>query len=271
MKNRQGDTLSSLRASRDFLDAHKAEAPVTAASGARKKLDAAITDLAVHMTDQSGGTVTAKLGTKNVKALRVALLRQNMAPISRIAKVTFSGVQELTPLKTPRGTPSNERLVAAARGMAQAAAPHADVFISDGLPADFIARLNTAADALLVAKDARTRVKGKTSGATKGLITRLKEARQVISVLDGLLSVELAGQPVLLKDWKTIKRLPRARSSSAAAAGIAPPSTVVGSITPAPATVASTPPATPPAATTTPATPTAPATPATTASAAHAA
>ena len=240
MKTRQGNTLASLRAARDFLDAHTAELPSTAASGARKKLDAAIADLATHVADQTGGTVTAQLGTKQVHALRVALLRTHMSPLSRIARVTFAGTQELTPLRTPRGTPSTERLVAAAHGMAQAAEPHAAVFISDGLPADFIARLNAAADALLQAKDVRKRVHGTTTAATTGLTTRLRDARQAISVLDGLVSVELAGRPGLLTDWKVSKRLPHARTSSATAAGTATPATTVGSITPAATTAPAT-------------------------------
>ena len=244
MKTRQGNTLASLRAARDFLDAHTAELPNTAASGTRKKLDAAIADLASHVADQTGGTIRGQLGTRSVHALRLALLRTHMSPISRMATVTLAGTQDLTPLRTPRGTPTTERLVAAARGMAQAAEPHADVFISDGLPPDFIARLNAAADALLQAKDARKRVHGTTSGATTGVSTRLREARQAVGVLDGLVGVELAGQPMLLKDWKVSKRLPHTRTSSATAAGTAAPGTTVGSISPALPTVASTTPAT---------------------------
>lgn len=281
MQNRQGNMLASLRTARDFLDAHKAELPNTAVSGARKKLDAAIADLATHLADQTGGTVNHRLGTKTVHALRVALLRDNMALISQIAKVSFSGIQDLTPLRTPRGTPTTERLVVAARGMAVAAEPHAAVFISDGMPADFIARLNAAADALLAAKDARAGVHGKTSGANAGVTKRLREGRQAIGTLNLLVRVELAGDPILLSNWNTIKRLPHAKVSSATAAGVGTPSPVVGSIAPAPATVPTTTPATPPVvssapatppvATTAPATPAAPATPTPTVSAAHAA
>lgn len=220
MQTRQGNMLQSLRAVRDFIEAHQAELPGATASGARKKLDAAIADLSTHVANQSGGTVSVQSGTKKVQALRIALLRVHMAPISRIAQVELPGTQELLPLRAPRGNPSTERLVATARGMAQAAESNADVFVNSGLPLDFIARLNSATDALLQAKDARKRTKGKTSGATTGVSTRLREARQSVHILDSLVRVELAGQPVLLKDWNDSKRLPRARTSSAAATPI---------------------------------------------------
>lgn len=232
MQTRQGITLQSLRSSRDFIEAHPAELPGVTASGSRKKLDVAITDLATHMADQNGGTVSVQSGTKRVHALRVALVQLHMAPIAAIASVELQETKELMPLRMPKGTPTTERLVAAARGMSQVAAQTPDVFISAGLPLDFIARLDAARDALLQAKDARKRTSGKTSGATLGVRTRLREARRIVHVLDKLVRAELAGQPLLLKDWTLSRRLPRARTGSA--------------------TAATTPPATPPAASTTP-------------------
>ena len=282
MEHRQDNSLHTLRVSRDFIAAHPVQLPLTAASGTWKTLDAQIADLETHQLDQFTGVVTVLGGTKRVHALRVALLRTHMTPISRIAHVALPDTQELMPLRIPRGDPSTEKLVAAARGMAQVAGAHADVFIAAGLPSDFVAQLKAAADALLQAKDARKNTKGTTSGATKYLKDRLREARQSIHILDGLVRKELAGDTGMLKNWADTKRLPHARRSSAAAAGIAPPIHVVGTISPAPATVASTTPATPavattppavitPVATTTPATPTATATPTPTASTAHAA
>jgi hypothetical protein len=170
-----------------------------------------------------------------VKALRVALLRRHMTPISRIAHVALPDTQELLPLRAPGGDPSTEHLVAAARAMATVAAEHAGVFITAGLPADFVPQLRSAADAVLHAKDARTRTRGTTNGATTNLKARLREARQSVHILDGLVRKELVDQPGLLRDWSDSKRLPRARKSSVTAA----PGTTVGSIAPAsPATPA---------------------------------
>lgn len=218
METRQGNTLHSLRAARDFIVAHQAALPSVTASGALKWLDTAIDDLATHVADQSGGHVSIQSGTKRVHALRAALLRLHMAPISRIARVVFPETQELAPLRVPRGNLSTERLVALARGMSQVAATSPDVFIDAGLPLDFIARLDSVRDALLQAKDDRKRTSGKTSAATLGIATRLREARQTVHILDGLVRTELAGQAVLLKDWTESKRLPRTRAGSAIAA-----------------------------------------------------
>jgi len=225
MQHRQGTTLHTLRASRDFIGANQVQLPLTAASGTWKKLDAQIGDLENHQLDQTAGTVSVQSGTKRVSALRVALLRTHMTPISRIAHVALPDTDELVPLRIPRGDPSTEILVAAARGMAQVAGEHADVFISAGLPTDFVAQLKAAADALLQAKDARKRTKGKTSGATTSLKDKLREARQSIHILDGLVRKELVGQTGMLKDWNDTKRLPHARRSSATAAGASAPAT----------------------------------------------
>jgi hypothetical protein len=64
----------------------------------------------------------------------------------------------------PRGRPTTERLAAAANGMAKAAVPFSPVFVSAGLPQDFVAQLNTATDAMLVALNDRTQNRGRRGG-----------------------------------------------------------------------------------------------------------
>ena len=102
MQTSQGNTLHTLRVSRDFISANQAQLPMTAASGTWKKLDTQIGDLETHQLDQGIGTVSVQSGTKRVNALRVALLRTHMTPISRIAHVALPDTQELVPLRAPR-------------------------------------------------------------------------------------------------------------------------------------------------------------------------
>jgi hypothetical protein len=70
--------------------------------------------------------------------LREALLRNHMAPISRIARADLPVTAELEPFKMPQGKPTIERLSAAANGMAKAARPFSPVFVSAGLPLETI-------------------------------------------------------------------------------------------------------------------------------------
>ena len=217
MQIRQGNTVRSLRAVEDFLDDNSATFPDIATSGARKKLGGAIATLSAHATDQSGSTISAQSGTQKTRALRAVLRGNYMAPIARIARADLPNTQELLPLRAPRGNPTTEKLAVAARGMAQAAAPYADVFISAGLPPDFIARLNAASDAMLQSIDQRSKNQGRTSGATKGLSATLRVARQTVHILDSFVRVALADDPALLANWNRIKRVQRSRVSTTAA------------------------------------------------------
>jgi len=221
MQIRQGNTVRSLRAVEDFLDDIAAKFPD-------------IATLSAHATDQSGSTISAQSGTKKTRALRAVLRGNYMAPIARIARADLPNTQELLPLRAPRGNPTTEKLAVAARGMAQAAAPYADVFISAGLPPDFIARLNAASDAMLQSIDQRSKSQGRTSGATKGLSATLRVARQTVHILDSFVRVALADDPALLANWNRIKRVQHSRVSTPAAPAtpVAAPA-VAQSITPA--------------------------------------
>jgi hypothetical protein len=212
MQTRQGNTVQSLRAVRDFLDDHAAKFPSVAGSGARKKLDDAIAELTVHATDQSGSAMSAQSGTRKTRAFRETLIRNHMTPISRIARAELPHTQELLPLRAPHGNPTNERLAVAARGMAQAAVARADVFIASGLPPDFIARLDAATDAMLQSVDDRKKIRGRTKGATAGLSTQLRKARQTVHILDSFVRIALTDDPALLATWNSIRTVPRSRA-----------------------------------------------------------
>jgi hypothetical protein len=130
-----------------------------------------------------------------------------MKAISRIARADLPRTPQVEPLSMPRGVPTIPRLAAAADGMAKAAAPFASVFTAAGLPDDFIARLNSAVDALVASNKDRMQSRGKRSGATQGLKSRLVEGRRIVNVLDALVTTTLKDDPVLLGSWNTVKRV----------------------------------------------------------------
>jgi hypothetical protein len=159
--------LQSLRAVQAFLEVNADKLSTVAATGARKRLDDVITDLATHASDQTGSYLASQGATQKQRALRRVLLRDHMAPIARIAKADLPLTPEIEPLRMPAGRPTAERLSALASGMAKAASPHADVFVDAGLPQDFIARLTTAAENMLGALSDRMQSRGKRGGATQ--------------------------------------------------------------------------------------------------------
>ena len=218
MQTTQGAMLQSLRAVQEFLDAHADRLAGVVQSGSRKRLDDAIDLLEGHVSDQSGSSLAAMGLTQKQRALRIALLRDHMTSISRIAKADLPLTPEFRPLRMPRGKPTPERLAAAATGMAQVAAPFSDLFIKAGLPPDFIVQLSAAADAMVSSLSARTQTRGKARGATTGLKQMLSEGRKIVHILDAFVTTTLKNDPVLLANWNVVKRVPKVAVRPAAIA-----------------------------------------------------
>jgi hypothetical protein len=209
MQSRQGNLLQSLRAVEEFLTANAAKLDDIVKTGTRKKLASTIAALETAVAEQAGTSAIAKGGTSRYLALRLALVRDHMTPIARIAGIELPPTPEMSALRMPQSAWKVERLAAAARGMAQAAEPFAAEFINAGLRPDFIARLNAAADAMVRSVSERTQTRGRLTGATKGLATTLATGRKLVDAIDALVTSALADDPATLANWKRVKRVRR--------------------------------------------------------------
>jgi hypothetical protein len=167
-----------------FLDQNADPLAGVVKTGARQQLADAIAVLSGHASDQTGSNLAAQGATLKQRALREALLRDHMAPISRVARADLPVTVELEPFKMPQGKPTVERLAAAATGMAKASTPFASVFDSAGLPLDFVAQLKAATDAMLASGTDRMQRRGLRTGATQGLRQKLSTGRRIVHVLD---------------------------------------------------------------------------------------
>src|SRR5258708_17087376 len=123
MQTTQGNMLHSLRTVQAFLDDNAATLAGVIGTGARQRLDAAILELSVHASDQTGNTLASQGATQRQRALRHVLLRDHMTPIARVAKADLPQTPDIEPLRMPKGKPTVERLAAAAYGIAKAALP----------------------------------------------------------------------------------------------------------------------------------------------------
>ena len=232
VKTTQTKVLLSLRGAQAFLEANARRLPTVNATGARRRLDDDIARLSAHAAQQVASDLQARGATKLQRALRLALLRDHMSPIARIAKLELPRTPDVDPFRMPKGKPIVARLAAMAQGMAEAAAPHAEVFIAAGMPVDFIARLTQAADALLESVIYRTASRGRRAGATTGLGTQLSAGRQTVHVLDAFVKTELKDDAALLASWNSVKRVHKvpSRSRIAAAAPVPTSSMAVARI-----------------------------------------
>lgn len=209
MRTIQGNMSQSLRAVQTFLDDNRVSLADAATSGARKKLDEVVEELQTHTAVQTGSDYSARGAINKRVALRRILVNAHMAPIARIAKAALPDSPELESFRVPRGKPTPERLAQAAQGMAAAAEPHTHIFIEYGMPADFIARLGAAAQAMLDAVDDGKQRRGSRVGATKGIAATLTAGRKLVRILDAFVAPAIEHDPALLANWDTVKRVQR--------------------------------------------------------------
>jgi hypothetical protein len=235
MQSDQGRILQSLRDVQTFLETYAGKLGDVVNTGARKSLDDMIAELANHVTDQTSSFIGAKSATQQQAALRQVLLRDHMAPIARIARASLPNTPAVAPLRMPKGAPGIEKLAAAAYGMAKAAAPFTATFTAAGLPADFVERLNQAADAMIAAVGDRSQKRGARRGATTGLKTTLSKGRKIVGVLDAFVHTALKDDPSLLSNWNGIKRVSITTGGKQTSAADAPATPASTPSTPAPA------------------------------------
>ena len=215
MQTAQGNLLESLRNVKAFLDIHAEQLGSVIKTGTRTSLLEAIADLEGFGNQQAAGDGASKGATKLRAALRVALIHDRMAVVSRIGRAKLPNTPELATLKMPRGNPSDTKLAQAAYEMANAADAHAPVFVEAGLDADFAAQLKKAADAMIDARQLRSMSRVRRATATKGLKSQLSAGRKIVHVLDALVRTELRQEPALLAGWTQAKRVSKVTGAPA--------------------------------------------------------
>lgn len=218
MRTTQANRLTQFHAVLSFLDAHAARLPDTTASPARRRLDAIVADLQRNATAQEGLTMAARTETRRYQALRRALVQDHIEPIVVVARsvlVAEPGVEVFTML---RGNPPVALLVARAHGLAGAIKPLAPAFIAAGLPDDFIAQLNRAADAVDASYMVRRARRCSSQAATTGIQLGLGDARTVVRVLGVLVRKEAAADPAVLAEWNALASPRRLRATVSKAA-----------------------------------------------------
>ncbi len=235
MKVQQGNMLASLENTRRFLDDNKAALVGVITGGTQQKLENSIAELSSTVTEQNQYTLDRSGSFAIQVASRAALLRDHMAPIVKIARLELSRAPELVKLSLPRKKISIQQLGALADGMAEAARPHAQVFIDAGRKPDFLDRLKTAADQMRSAAYDSAQGRVRIKKATSSLAEKLSHARKVVHVLDALVKEAAASDKALLDSWNIAKRVVRTNgiSRSTTPAGSSPAATTLTATTPA--------------------------------------
>jgi len=203
----QRNVLRCLRRVQEFVAAHQvADAPATLGKQ-REELDVVIAQLSKETLDQDAGHRLTKAETKKQKGLRVALWRNHMQPIARVAREIFGRSGMDAALKLPRLSVAHEVVVTAAGAMAESAQKSEAAFVEHGLSLDFVAELKAAAQELNASLGARDATQRRRTTATAAVKDQLKRGRRAVRLLNAILSPRLAGDPELLAAWNNVRKI----------------------------------------------------------------
>ena len=209
MQLSQGNTKRSLENAQGFLRANTDAIGDAVPQAALQRLDEAIAGLTGHASAQNAHTRAAAGALEDRRRKQVALVRDHMRPIAKIAALELQHEGKLIAFTLPRKHVSVEQLAALATGMAEAAAPHASVFVAAGLKPDFAEQLKTAASVMLGLTAEYKQNKYTSREAATSLRTQLSRGRKMIHMVDALLQSALADRPGLLDAWNMARRVHR--------------------------------------------------------------
>jgi hypothetical protein len=221
MKQQQQRQLDALRRVQDYLNVHAAELGSAISAGVKQQLDDAIAR--IDAFDNAQGSTKLELDglMGRRRALAAELRRRHMVPIAEFARARLQGVPDIAALTSSGARLGPSRLVAAARAMATAAAPHLEALVSNGFPPDTITELVAAAEAVSSTMAERASTHVRRVGATKGIEEQLRRAREAVAVFRAVVGKQAAGDLVMLAGWRSAHRV-AAKSGATRVAAAAP-------------------------------------------------
>jgi hypothetical protein len=222
MRTIQSTVLNALKGSQGFLDEHDARLTEVNQSAARQKLDAATASLAAYANTQVGSGAASLGQTAKQHELAADLRANHMRPIAAVARGILRDDANFASFRPPSESVGVIKLIALANGMADAAVPHEQKLIAEGLPATFLAEFRAAIvvlENMQAGRNGQVRVRVR---STQGLAEEERNGRKILGILDKLVRKKLGRYDPLWAEWKTARMIPKVRKSSAAAVAPAP-------------------------------------------------
>jgi hypothetical protein len=236
MDTQQRYGAQSLERAQQFFDVHADVLGVVNGTELRRQLDAAVAELRRAVTEQDT-CARDKVGERhNQEALESVLVKSHLSPIAKFARAELAVVPNFRALTPSTRNVTGDRLVNVARSVGGAAAPWADQFVAGHFPADFLAQLAAATDAVKASMEVRSGKNLQRVNATQRVATAVKSGRKIVARLDARVTKLIAGNAGLLEEWRVARRV------------VLKPGVVKATAAGAPAPVTSTPKEVPPAA-----------------------
>jgi hypothetical protein len=223
MQKRQKQVIEAYQRVQAFLADHLLPPPGSYGEP-KNLLDDVVARLTTHSNDQVAGGRFGKADTQAQKTLRKVLREQHLKPIAKIAGAVLRGspgIDKATRMPKPQLTTT--QLIAEAGAFRVAATLYEQAFVRNGRPADFIARLDAATEALRQAQLGKARNLGKAIGAKGGMSDEIIRGRDAVEMLDAIVTTSFAGNSEVLAQWRSAKRI---RATSGGGNGAVSPTPV---------------------------------------------
>ena len=172
----------------------------------RERLHRIIEKIEACAAEHDSVTRQSRRKTREQAALLEDLRSDHMLPISQLAAAAEDAPTGLARgLKCPHKRTATRKILAAAHGMANVAAQHAEWF-HEGLSRGFLGRFRAAiADVEGVTRERDVLLRRQIE-ANASIQMELRKGKRLVSVLDAVLRGDLKDKPELLAAWQKIKR-----------------------------------------------------------------
>jgi len=220
MDAKQKQVIDSFVRVRSFIDAHPTTGPLSD-TDARSTLDDVIQQLDEHAGAQVLGREQSRAEARRQDDQIEAIYDLHMRPIVAIARAQIEAGSDVglpAGLRMPRIPLGPTKVLAACAAMIEAARPFEALFVSKGLPADFLARFTAARDALVRTRGARDAQVRRHVTARAGLYVQLRRGRRAVGQLDAIVRASFRGDHITLSTWRGAKRVHHAPGRAGAPA-----------------------------------------------------
>jgi hypothetical protein len=201
MQRRQRNTLEAARRAQAFLDANASVLRAVVVPSLRTRLDTAVEHLAGCQLEQLLAQGMARGETANQLACRRDLYLGLIRLIGRVADCAFSAPRQRRLLVMSAATVRSADFMKRATRLAAVAEYYKDVFVSQGMPGDFVDRLWAGLAQITTSIAAREDYKRQQAAATAQIKVEARSARGTLGIIDALLRPTLRNDPGLLADW----------------------------------------------------------------------
>ena len=155
-------------------------------------------------------SATAVVGPDGgVGRLKLQLRQRHLLPIARRAKLLlkgYPGIEES--LRVPHARADVKTHLDATKRIVKAIRPHAPAFHAVGFQKSFLSDCEQLARTLAARHASPDTARNRRAIATRSIPETIREAREIIAVIDAHINAEFADDRSLLTQWRAGKRVP---------------------------------------------------------------